>query len=239
MAPLVRSRGDDLIAAAPTTVSAGGPAAPTPSTVRRVLPLCAIAAALSATGNNAVASYFVELGHHAGLASAVAANLLSVSAVIAVGVRIVVGLVTDRTPRRNPTIVAAMMFTGAAGLALIATGTPTGFLIGAILAFAAGWGWTGLLLATTLRLVPDRAEQAGHTVQVGIYTGAAIAPFTFSTLSTTFGFDTAALIAATAGLAATALLATGAKLLHRESRTVRLTPRDFTVGRTEPLSHRS
>lgn len=116
----------------------------------------------------------------------------------------------------------------AANLPLIATSTPTGFLIGAIAAFAAGWGWTGLLLATTLQLVPGRAEQAGHTVQIGVYTGAAIAPFTFSALSTTFGFDTAALVAAGAGLLATVFLTIGANLLHRQASDGSDCPRDST-----------
>lgn len=99
-----------------------------------------------------------------------------------------------------------MMLTGGVGLALIAIGTPTTFILGAALAFSAGWGWTGLLLATTLRLVARRAENAGHTVQIGIYTGAAIAPYTFATLSSAFGDSGAALISATAAFAGAAAM---------------------------------
>ncbi|MGR6914167.1 MFS transporter [[Actinomadura] parvosata] len=184
-------------------------------TVGRVLWLWALAAALSATGNNAVATYFVELGTHSGLGTTVTGNLLSLSALFAIAVRIVAGALTDRAPHRNSAVIVMMMLTGGLGLALIAIGTPTMFVLGAILAFSAGWGWTGLLLATTLRLVPGRSEEAGHTVQVGVYAGATIAPFTFGALSSAFGFPATALVAAVAAVAAAAAMNGGAMLLRR------------------------
>jgi MFS transporter, DHA1 family, inner membrane transport protein len=123
------------------------------------------------------------------------------------------------------------MLAGALGLAFIAIGRPITFVLGAILAFSAGWGWTGLLLATTLRLVPGRAENAGHTVQVGVYAGATIAPFAFSTLSDAFGFAGAALVAAGAALAGAASMAGGTRLLQRlRSPSRPPTPSDSTVG---------
>ncbi|AQZ68455.1 integral membrane transport protein [[Actinomadura] parvosata subsp. kistnae] len=183
--------------------------------VGRVLWLWALAAALSAAGNNAVATYFVELGTHAGLGTIVTGNLLSLSALFAIAVRIIAGALTDRAPHRNSAVIVMMMLTGGLGLALIAIGTPAMFVSGAILAFSAGWGWTGLLLATTLRLVPGRSEEAGHTVQVGVYAGATIAPFTFGALSSAFGFPVTALIAAVAAAAAAGAMAGGAMLLRK------------------------
>ncbi|GAA4625268.1 hypothetical protein GCM10023196_028770 [Actinoallomurus vinaceus] len=118
-------------------------------------------------------------------------------------------------PRRNPTIIAGMMAMGGLGLALVAAGTPVTFVLGAVLAFAAGWGWTGLLLATALRLVPGRAENTGHTGQVGIYRGATVAPFAFSALAGATGLAGAALIAAAAGVAGAAATLAGALLLRR------------------------
>ncbi|MEV0150337.1 MFS transporter [Nonomuraea sp. NPDC050733] len=179
-----------------------------------VLALWALAAALSATGNNAVATYFVQLGTHSGLPATVTGNLLSLSALLAIAVRLTAGALTDRAPHRNPAVITAMMLTGALGLMLVAIGTPATFVLGAALAFSAGWGWTGLLLATTLRLVAHQAENAGHTVQIGVYTGATVAPYTFAALSDAFGYAGSALIAATAALAAAAAM-TGGTLLSR------------------------
>ncbi|MEU4512359.1 MFS transporter [Nonomuraea wenchangensis] len=209
-------------ALAPLARAPGGPPPVRPKeaggerrTVGRVLVLWALAAALSATGNNAVATYFVELGTHTGLGTTVTGNLLSLSALFAIAVRIIAGALTDRAPRRNAAVIVAMMLTGGLGLALIAIGTATTFVLGAILAFSAGWGWTGLLLATTLRLVPGRTEDAGHTVQIGVYAGATIAPFAFGALSSALGFQATALLAAVAAVAAAAAMTAGALLLRR------------------------
>lgn len=174
-----------------------------------------LAAALSATGNNAVASYFVQLGTNSGLATALAGNLLSASALIAVAVRIAAGALTDRAPHRNPAVIAMMMLTGALGLTLIAIGNPD---------HVRARRGTGLLRRLGLDRAaarhhvaagPSRAEYAGHTVQVGVYTGATIAPFAFGTLSSSFGFAGTALMAAAAALAAAASMATGTRLLQR------------------------
>jgi MFS family permease len=186
-----------------------------PRKTGQVLTLWAVAAALSATGNNAVPSYFVQVGTNSGLATALAGNLLSASALIAVAVRITAGALTDRAPHRNPTVIATMMLTGTVGLTLIAVGSPITFVLGAVLAFSTGWGWTGLLLATTLWLLPGRAEHAGHTVQVGVYTGATIAPFAFGAVSSAFGFAGATLMAAVAALTAAASMTIGTQQLHR------------------------
>ncbi|MED7931624.1 MFS transporter [Nonomuraea sp. LP-02] len=209
-------------ALAPLARAPGGPQPAKPKeagdrhrTVGRVLVLWALAAALSATGNNAVATYFVELGTHSGLGTTVTGNLLSLSALFAIAVRITAGALTDRAPHRNAAVIVTMMLSGGLGLALIAIGTSTTFVLGAILAFSAGWGWTGLLLATTLRLVPGRTEDAGHTVQIGVYAGATIAPFTFGALSSAFGFPATALLAAVAAVAAAVAMAAGALLLRR------------------------
>lgn len=196
----------------------------------RVLVLWALAAALSAAGNNAVATYFIQLGTHSGLPATVTGNLLSLSALLAIAVRLAAGALTDRAPHRNPAVITAMMLTGGLGLALIAIGTPTTFVLGAALAFSAGWGWTGLLLATTLRLVARKAENAGHTVQIGVYTGAAIAPYTFAALSGAVGFAGAALIAAIAAFAAAAAMAAGA-LLSRRLRESPIRTRPCDTGR--------
>ncbi|MFJ4767964.1 MFS transporter [Streptomyces uncialis] len=207
-------------ALAPLTVPrTGAPAVPTarptaPRGVGPVLALWALAAALSAAGNNAVATYFVQLGAEAGLSGTFTGNLLSLSALCAIAVRLAAGALTDRAPHHNPAVIAAMMATGGIGLVLISTGSPAAFLVGAVLAFSAGWGWTGLLLAAALRLVPDKAENAGHTVQVGIYTGATVAPFAFAALTGAIGFAGASLAAATAAFAGAAATTAGAFLLR-------------------------
>jgi cyanate permease len=218
------------VVACPLTRGTAGPAveragpAPTVHRTRGVLVLWGLAAALSATGNNAVATYFVQLGAHSGLSAAGAGSMLSFSAVLAIAVRLVAGVLTDRAPHRNPAVITVMMLAGGFGLALVALSTPVTFVLGAVLAFSAGWGWTGLLLATALRVVGGRAENAGHTVQMGLYTGATIAPYTFAALSDAFGFAAAALTAATLALAAAGAMSGGALLMASGATTRRPPP---------------
>lgn len=195
-----------------------------------VLVAWALAAALSATGNNAVATYFVQLGARSGLPDTVTGNLLSLSALLAIAVRLAAGALTDRAPRRNPATITVMMLTGGVRLALVAMATPATFVLGAVLAFSAGWGWTGLLLATTLRLVGPNAENAGHTVQTGIFTGAAVAPYSFAALSASFGPTSATLVAAMGAIAAAAAMTVGT-LLSRRSTTVPSMSRPSTQSR--------
>ncbi|MEV5747905.1 hypothetical protein AB0L00_08805 [Actinoallomurus sp. NPDC052308] len=162
-----------------------------------------------------MATYFIQLGTRSGLPATVTGNLLSLSALLAVAVRLGAGALTDRAPHRNAALITTMMLTGGLGLVLIAIGTPVTFVFGSALAFSAGWGWTGLLLATTLRLVARKAENAGHTVQIGIYTGATVAPYAFAGLAGAYGFTGAALIAATAAFAGAAAMTAGALLARR------------------------
>ena len=71
--------------------------------------------------------------------------------------------------------------------AVVATSFATPATFGAVLAVAGGWGWTGLLLAASFRLVPERTQSAGAAMQFGLFGGAAIAPLGFGGLSTTIG----------------------------------------------------
>ncbi|MEU5877781.1 hypothetical protein [Spirillospora sp. NPDC047279] len=123
------------------------------------------------------------------------------------------GALTDRAPRHNPAVIAVMRLAGAARLALVAAGSPGEVPARRDPGVLRRVG-TGLLLATAIRLLPGRAEDAGHTVQVGVHAGATVAPFGFSALASGLGFAGAALTAAGAALAAALLLAWGARLLR-------------------------
>ncbi|QKG18895.1 MFS transporter [Actinomadura verrucosospora] len=185
--------------------------------VGRVLVLWTLAAGLATIGSNAAASYFVQLGTHSGLSTALAGLMQSLAGVVAVAVRLAAGGFADRAPRRNPALVIAMMLSGAAGLALVAAGSPAAFVAGALLAVAGGWGWTGLLLAAVMRLLPGQGERAGATVQIGLFGGAAVAPLAFGAASSALGVPATVLIAALIVLAGAASMLAGTAALRREA----------------------
>ncbi|GIG68123.1 MFS transporter [Phytomonospora endophytica] len=175
-----------------------------------------VAAAIGSIGSSVCANFFVQIGTVSGLSTTLAGTLLTVASVLAVAVRIGSGALADRSPARNPLAVAAMMVTGAAGLAVITFDTPLAFGVGALLAVAGGWGWTGLLLASTMRILPGQGARAGAIMQAGLFTGTAVAPPTFGFVSAQIGVPATVGVAAVASLAAAALVGYGFAKLRGE-----------------------
>ncbi|RFU38869.1 MFS transporter [Actinomadura logoneensis] len=185
-----------------------------------VLVLWTVAAALATIGSNAMASYFIQIGTRSDLSTGLAGIMQSVAGLLAVGVRLAAGVAADRAPRRNPAIVAGMMLAGGAGLLVTAAGNPVCFVVGAVLTVAGGWGWTGLLFAAVLRVLPGDGARAGGQVQLGLFTGAAVAPFAFGAVTGVLGLPATLLGAAVVvGLGAVAMTA-GTALLSRAERAV-------------------
>ncbi len=127
----------------------------------------AMAAALGTVAVNTAASFFVPIGISSGVSQATAGDLLTLASFVAIFVRLIAGTAADRLPGANPYTVAIMMLVGGLGLAITALGTPQAFIIGATLTVAGGWGWTGLLLASTIRLLPGNAAKGwrGHAAR--------------------------------------------------------------------------
>lgn len=212
--PLSRGRATET---ASRPASSAEPVAPVRG-IGAVLVLWTVAAALATIGSNAMASYFIQIGTHSGLSTGLAGLMQSVAGLLAVAVRLVAGIAADRAPRRNPAIVAGMMLAGGIGLLITAAGNPVFFVLGAVLTVAGGWGWTGLLFAAVLRVLPGDGARAGGQVQLGLFTGAAIAPFAFGAVSGPLGLASTLLIAAVVvGLGAIAMVA-GTALLSRAER---------------------
>jgi MFS family permease len=180
------------------------------TTVRKVLAIWTAGALLGTVGVNSVAVFFIVLGTHSKLTDTTAGLMLTAASVVAVLVRLIAGALADRKPQINPLIAAALMASGALGLVVMSFATPATFILGAVLAVAGGWGWTGLLLAAAFRLVPERPQNAGAAMQLGLFSGAAIAPLGFGLLSTTIGLTDTILTAAAASLLAAITVLVGA-----------------------------
>ncbi|WP_020659672.1 MFS transporter [Amycolatopsis benzoatilytica] len=211
-----------VAAAAVSPLAKAGIAAPVaaeaaaPRKVGRGLVWWTVGAALATIGSNAVASFFVQLGTTAHLSPALAGTMLSVSSALAIAVRVAAGIRADRAPRRNPRAVAVMMASGALGLVLISLGHPVTFVLGAALAVAGGWGWTGLLLTAVMRVLPGQAARAGATVQLGLFGGAAVAPLAFGALSAAVGVAVSVLVIAGVTLLGALAVERGTATLFRK-----------------------
>jgi predicted MFS family arabinose efflux permease len=171
------------------------PPAPRPS---RKLVMTAVGAALSSAGPNALGAYLVASAVDAGIAEGAAGVLAAVASAISLLVRVVLGSRADRRRDYGFTTVVVMLATGALGFALLASGEPAPFALGALVAYALGWGWPGLFNLAVVDLYRDAPGASTGVSQTGIYVGAAAGPAAYGLLSAKAGYPTA--WAAVAGL---------------------------------------
>jgi MFS family permease len=167
--------------------------------VSTVLNLWGLAALAGTIGVSTTAMFFVSIGASSGLTQATTALLYTAAGLIAPIVRVIVGALGDRRPQYNPYVVAAMMLFGGAGLWIMSYTNPLDFAAGALLAVAGGWGWTGLLLDCALRIAGANAAAASATMQMGLFAGTALGPFSVGALAGAIGLgrslETVALLA--------------------------------------------
>ena len=164
----------------------------------------AVAAASALGGGAAVVgvTFLVPAALDRGWSEPAAGGLLVTASLTGIAVRLAVGLLADRRPGAERTLLAVALLLGAVGLAGLGTGP---LLTAALLAVGAGWGWTGLAFLAAVRLDPDRPARAAGMVLTGLAIGGAIGPAGFGWIVTRAGFPRAWLLAA-AAMAAAALL---------------------------------
>ena len=151
----------------------------------RVLILWTLGAGFATVAVTATASFFVPVATASGFPAATAGLLALAAGGLAAAVRVGVGLLADLRPRANIAAVVDMMLVGSVGLAVVALGTPIAFLAGALLLVAGLWGWNGLLVASTIRLLPGSSARTMGSLQVGFFSGATAAPLLFGAVSAT------------------------------------------------------
>lgn len=197
-------------AAAPPTTP---PTPPAPGTTSGAgVPAVAAAAALGGGASVVGVTFLVPAALERGLSEAAAGALLVAASLAGIGVRLAVGLLADRRPGAERTLLTVALVLGAVGLAGLGTGP---LLPAALLAVGAGWGWTGLAFLAAVRLDPDRPARAAGMVLTGLALGGAVGPAGFGWLVSRGGFPRAWLLAA--GVMLTAALLVGL-VAHRVRR---------------------
>ncbi|MFD4668742.1 MFS transporter [Lentzea sp. NPDC058450] len=114
--------------------------------------------------------YGVSLGETAGLAGVV----LAVASAGTIGARLLLGFQRGRTPGRG-TLVGFLLL-GAAGFALLAVPAEWALWSGALLAGAAGWGWTGVAGHAVVSAYASAPGSATAAVQAGGCLGGVAGP---------------------------------------------------------------
>ena len=202
-----------LTAQGPERPTTGPAAAADRGTPRRGLVLLAIGAGLAAAAATSLGVFLVDSAVESGMSPSAAGFLFAGAALLGLSIRIVLGAAMDRYPQRSPYIlVANLLVIGVGGYLLLAFGSSAAFVCGALLTYAAGWSWPGLVHFAVVRDNRQGAASATGVLQTGLSLGAAVGPLLFGFLvaatSCRVGWLTAAVVA---------LLAAGTFRLGRRS----------------------
>ncbi|MBM7517074.1 MFS transporter [Nocardioides nitrophenolicus] len=186
-----------------------GPVGPRPAAVAAPHGSPWVLAALVATGflgstaATSLPSYVASTGLASGLSPGVVASAQVLGSIACAATRIGAPLgVSHATTLRRLVLIGSLLVLGGLGFLCLASGTPAGFLVGTVAAYAFGWGWNGLFNLVVVGVRPDRIAAATGRTQAGIFLGGLVGPLTFAAVVHQHGYDLAWLVASGAALAA-------------------------------------
>ena len=144
-----------------------------------LLVVMAVGAGLGIFGMDALATFLVPYAVDVGFGEGTAGVLLAAGSVLGIITRIIMGWLIDRRTAGGLATVVTFLALGAAGIALLATGSDPAIIIGSLVAFTFGWGWSGLFTFAVVRRNPAAPAAATGITMTGIYVGAAAGPALF------------------------------------------------------------
>ncbi|MEX2532428.1 MAG: MFS transporter [Nitriliruptoraceae bacterium] len=169
--------------------------AQTDGNTKKQLVMLAIASATGSTVAASGASFLVPSMQQVGLTAQYAGLVLALASLVAVMSRVGSGILVDRSDNRELQIVTVLLGSGAfaaLGLTLstnVLADSRLGITVGiisALVLLGGGWGWTGLLFLSGVRISPARPALSGGVVLAGLGLGGAIGPALFGYVAETF-----------------------------------------------------
>jgi hypothetical protein len=118
--------------------------------------------------------------HGAGLTEREAARVLALGNLAGVGTRVMSGWLSQRLGLTSWWPVTAMAWSGALGALGLTSDRAAMSVVGALVAFALGWGWSGLAFALVLVASGERPGSTGAALQAGGMLGSALGPLVMS-----------------------------------------------------------
>lgn len=174
--------------------------------------LGAMAAGATAT---AMVTFMVESITAAGVSPSGAGWILVAGSIAGVVARVMWGVVADARHTEELRTVAFLLACGAAAMALLAiSSNPFMILVATLVAFGAGWGWSGLFNLAIVRDYPLAAGAATGATQAGIFVGAVAGPAGFGIVVDRYGFQVAWMAAAVIMAGGAVLVLFGSALDH-------------------------
>lgn len=175
-----------------------------------------ILGAASGTFSSAGVTGFLVLGLvDRGFTESTAGLVLGIASIATVCVRIGSGALLDRRAFRSGRGMVALLLVGSLGYVFLSTGWAIGLIAGALIAYAAGWGWQAIYHYSFVEFFPRDVGAATGAGRLGVATGAAVGPSVFGYLAHTVGFRLAWLTSAGLMAMAAWLLGRGYRHLYR------------------------
>lgn len=142
-----------------------------------LLLLLALAGGFAFSSGAALGTFTVESAIAAGHDARFSGLLLSLGSVAAILVRVVSGFAVERLRYDPLRLVSGMLLLGALGYLALATHRSAAWLaLGTVLAFGAGWGWTGVALFVAIRMYARTPAVAAGMVGTGLCLGGVVGP---------------------------------------------------------------
>lgn len=181
-----------------------------------LLIVMAVGAGLGIFGMDALATFLVPYAVDVGFGEGAAGVLLAVGSILGILTRIVMGWLIDRRTAGGLMTVSVFLALGAVGIAVMAIGTDPAIVVGSLVAFTFGWGWSGLFTFAVVRRNPAAPAAATGITMTGIYVGAAAGPALFGLVAETS--FTAAWVIMSVALGMGAVLMAAALISERTDR---------------------
>lgn len=164
------------------------PAAELVST-RETLIWAATAAAFSAAGAGTLGNWVTSSATDAGWSSGAAGLILSFGAISGITMRLLMGAAADRQPRMVPVrVAAAFLLVGSLGAVVLGIRAEWAQVVGAFVAFGAGWAWPALFNYGIVRTNVNAASTATGITQTGTYVGVFSGPVVMGLLVDQWGY---------------------------------------------------
>jgi MFS family permease len=175
-----------------------------------------VAAGLGAAASTSLGVFLVDSGVAAGLDPGRSGLLFAASSLLGLLARVGFGWLADRHPTRSIYVLIANLLTaGALGYALLSIGERGPFLAGSLLAYGAGWAWTGLFHFAIVKENRRGAARVTGAVQTGLSLGAAGGPLAFGLLAQTTSYQTAWLVTGALSLTSALIMRLGRRMVRR------------------------
>lgn len=176
---------------------------------------------LSVFAAGGLTAFVVTSGVDVGLSKADAGFVAGIAGGVALLARVVSGILADRRGKAHFKVVAGMLSVGVIGFAALAFGASTHtkwlFVVGAIVAFGAGWGWNGLFNYAVIRTNRKSPARATGITQVGGRLSGVFGPLTFGLIVAHGSYAAAWIVSGVASLMGAGIILYGRSLMIRSN----------------------